>query len=67
METDSLGLLASDSHIIIASTQNENVNGKYKSSIQVMKKPIAEIWEEWYQASLAHCINLSVNASHSLN
>jgi hypothetical protein len=43
MYTDSLGLLASDSHIIIAATQNERGNGKYKSSIQVIKKLIAEI------------------------
>ena len=52
--TDSLGLLASDSHIIIAAAQNEEVIDKYKSSIQVMKKPIAEIWEEEVQASQAH-------------
>ena len=41
--TDSLGLLASDSHIIIAATQNEEVEGKYKSRIQVTEKPIADI------------------------
>jgi hypothetical protein len=34
--TDSLGLLASDSHIIIAATQNEKVNDKYKISVQVI-------------------------------
>jgi dynactin complex subunit len=34
--TDSLGLLASDSQIIIAATQNEKFNGKYKSSVQVI-------------------------------
>jgi hypothetical protein len=41
--TDSLGLLASDSHIIIAATQNEKVNEKYKSNVQVIYKKIAEI------------------------
>ena len=44
--TDSLGLLASDSHIIIAATQNEEVGEKYNSSIQVTEKPIADIWDE---------------------
>jgi hypothetical protein len=43
----SLGLLASDSHIIIiAATQNEEINDKYKSSIQVIKTPIEYIWDE---------------------
>ena len=42
--TDGLALQASDSHIIIAATQNEEVNDdKYKSIIQVMIKPIADI------------------------
>jgi hypothetical protein len=40
---DSLALKTSNSHIIIAATQNKKVNDKEKRSIQVMKKPIAEI------------------------
>ena len=44
--TDSLGILASDSQIIIAAVQDVKVDEKFKSSIQLMKKPIAEIWEE---------------------
>ena len=44
--TDSLGIVFSDSHIMIAATQNEWVGGKFESSIQVMKKSIAEIWED---------------------
>ena len=62
--SEGLGLSTSDSHIIIAATQNELVNGKFKSRIQVMTKPIAEIWEE-EQTSLADRRDPSVTASHS--
>ena len=41
--SDSLGILVSDYHILIAAAQNEKINEKYKSRIHVMKKPIADI------------------------
>jgi hypothetical protein len=42
--TDSLQVQITDSHIIIAATSNEDVEEDgYKSSIKVMKVPIAEI------------------------
>ena len=43
--TDGISLLASDSHIIIAATQNEgeDLYGKKKRSIQIMKKALSEI------------------------
>ena len=41
--TNSLTLLPSDSHIIIAATQNIEVKDKIKRSIQVMIKPLADI------------------------
>jgi hypothetical protein len=41
--TESLGLLASDSHIMIAATQNEEINDNYKSSIQIIKMAIEDI------------------------
>jgi hypothetical protein len=43
---DSLGLLASNSQIIIAAAQNKEVNDILKKSIQVMKMPYAEILDE---------------------
>ena len=63
-KTDSLGLLASDSHIIIAATQNEWVNDKYKSKVQVIYKKIAEIWDE--HGSLVETKEQSVAYSHCL-
>jgi hypothetical protein len=41
--TDSLQVQITDSHIIIAATSNEWVGDGCKSSIKVMKVPIAEI------------------------
>jgi major membrane immunogen (membrane-anchored lipoprotein) len=41
--TDSLGLSVSDSHIIIAVSDIREVKEKFKSSFQVIRKPIAEI------------------------
>ena len=61
--SEGLGLLPSDSQIIIAATQNELIKNKYKSSIQVMIKSITEIWEEEEQASQANCRDLSVTTS----
>ena len=51
---DSLSLLASDSHIIIAATQNEGevIRGKKKRSIQIMKKAITDFSDEGQQESL---------------
>ena len=61
---DSLGLLASDPHIIIAATQNEALgDGKYNGSIQVMKKLIAEIWDKEQQGSLGDPRDPSVTNS----
>jgi hypothetical protein len=40
---DSLQVQITDSHIIIAATSNEIVDGKWKSTIKVMKVAIAEI------------------------
>jgi hypothetical protein len=41
--TDSLQVQITDSHIIIAANSNERVDGKWKSSIKVMKVAISEI------------------------
>jgi hypothetical protein len=40
--SDSLGVLVSDSHIIIA-TEDSPGDGRFKSRIQLIKKPIADI------------------------
>ena len=40
---DSLQLKITNSHIVIATTQNEKVYGKFKSSIKVIKVPNAEM------------------------
>ena len=41
--TDNLQIKITDSHIIIAATNDVVEDGKYKSSIKVMKLAIAEI------------------------
>jgi hypothetical protein len=41
--SDKLQLQITDSHIIVATTQNELVDSKCKSSIMLMKVPIAEM------------------------
>jgi hypothetical protein len=41
--SDKLQLQITDSHIIVATTQNELVDSKCKSSIKLMKVPIAEM------------------------
>jgi hypothetical protein len=64
---DSLGLQTSESHIIIAATETEDdEEGKFEYSIQVVKKSIAEVLGQEEQASLADCRDPEMTKSNSV-